>query len=150
YPFADRLYPYALEVIDHLGRFGRTVILSDGDVVFQPRKIQRSGLWDAVEGRVLVFIHKEEALNGVAERFPAECYVMVDDKTWILAAMKEAWGRWLTTILVHQGHYASGAEHFTCRPTPDLSFDRIGDLMHITPALLEAGGEVLAEQEVAP
>ena len=92
YPFANRLYPGALDVIEHLRPWGPTVILSDGDVVFQPRKIQRSGLWEAVEGRVLIYIHKERMLDDVEQRYPARHYVMVDDKLRILAAMKKIWG----------------------------------------------------------
>src|SRR6185503_3098241 len=98
YPFADRLYPGALEALRHLGSLGTTVILSDGDVVFQPRKIERSGLWKAVGGRVLVYIHKEEMLDDVVQRYPAKRYVMVDDKLHILAAMKASWGERLTTV----------------------------------------------------
>lgn len=104
YRFADRVYPGALDAIRHLRAYGLTVILSDGDVVFQPRKIQRSGLWAAVEGRVLVYIHKERMLEDVAERYPAGHYVMVGDKLRILAAMKEIWQGRLTTIFVRQAH----------------------------------------------
>src|SRR5689334_3434007 len=106
YPFAQRLYPRALEAIAHCSRWGPTVILSDGDVVFQPRKVQRSGIWEAVEGRVLIYLHKEEMLAAVQKRYPAEHYVMVDDKLRILDAMKQAWGARLTTIFPRQGHYA--------------------------------------------
>ncbi len=106
YPFASRLYPGSLEVIEHFGKLGPTVILSDGDVVFQPRKIQRSGLWDAVDGRVLIYIHKENMLDDVEQRYPARHYVMVDDKLRILAEMKKVWGNRLTTIFPRQGHYA--------------------------------------------
>jgi len=129
YPFADRLYPQALAAIGHLGRWGSTVILSDGDVVFQPRKIQRSGLWDAVGGRVLVYIHKERMLDDVERRYPARRYVMVDDKLRILAAMKETWGDRLTTVFARQGHYAlDPAISSTCAPA-DLAIERIGDLL---------------------
>src|SRR5204863_5279271 len=103
YPFAERLYPRALDVIAHLGRWGRTVILSDGDVVFQPRKVQRSGLWAAVEGRVLIYIHKEQMLDDVQERYPARHYVMVDDRLHVLAAMKALWRERLTTVSPRQG-----------------------------------------------
>ena len=106
YPFADRLYPRAMEAITQLGRFGPTVILSDGDVVFQPRKLQRSGLWDAVDGRALVYVHKEKVLDAVQRHYPARHYVMVDDKLRILAAMKAIWRERLTTIFARQGHYA--------------------------------------------
>ena len=130
YPFADRLYPGALEAIAHLGRFGPTVILSDGDVVFQPRKIQRSGLWQAVEGRVLVYIHKERMLDDVARRYPARHYVMVDDKLRILAAMKAVWGSRLTTVFPRQGHYALDPQILAAYPPADLALERIGDLIH--------------------
>jgi FMN phosphatase YigB (HAD superfamily) len=129
YPFASRLYPGALDAIRHLRTGGLTVILSDGDVVFQPRKIQRSGLWAAVEGRVLVYIHKERMLNAVAERYPARHYVMVDDKLRILAAMKQAWGDTLTTIFARQGHYALDPNNILAYPAADLTVERIGDLV---------------------
>ncbi|HSS26973.1 MAG TPA: HAD family hydrolase, partial [Usitatibacter sp.] len=130
YPFADRLYPGALEVLRHLGRLGTTVILSDGDVVFQPRKIERSGLWKAVEGRVLVYIHKEEMLDDVVQRYPAKRYVMVDDKLHILAAMKAAWGERLTTVFARQGHYAFDPAIVSKAPPADITVERIGELAH--------------------
>ena len=128
YPFADRLYPGALEALRHLGRLGTTVILSDGDVVFQPRKIERSGLWKAVEGRVLVYIHKEEMLDDVVQRYPAKRYVMVDDKLHILAAMKAAWGDRLTTVFARQGHYAFDPAILSKAPPADITVERIGEL----------------------
>jgi FMN phosphatase YigB (HAD superfamily) len=129
YPFADRLYPQALAAIEHLGRWGPTVILSDGDVVFQPRKIQRSGLWDAVEGRVLIYIHKERMLDDVERRYPAQRYVMVDDKLRVLAAMKKTWGERLTTVFPRQGHYALDPAIVSTCPPADLTIERIGDLL---------------------
>ena len=129
YPFADRLYPRALEVIAHLGRWGPTVILSDGDVVFQPRKVARSGLWNAVEGRVLIYIHKEQMLDDVARRYPARHYVMVDDKLHILAAMKAIWHDRLTTVFPRQGHYAFDPKILSANPAADLTVERIGDLL---------------------
>ena len=131
YPFADRLYPGALEVIAHLGRLGTTVILSDGDVVFQPRKIERSGLWDAVEGRVLVYIHKEKMLEDVARRYPAKRYVMVDDKLHILAAMKAVWGERLTTVFPRQGHYAFDPSIVAKSPPADVTIERIAELAEL-------------------
>jgi FMN phosphatase YigB (HAD superfamily) len=128
YPFATRLYPGALAALERCRRLGPTVILSDGDVVFQPRKIQRSGLWDAVEGRVLIYLHKEKMLDSVARRYPARHYVMVDDKVRILAAMKQAWGSKLTTIFPRQGHYALDAAGVAKYPPPDLTIDSIGAL----------------------
>src|SRR6185503_12481993 len=128
YPFASRLYPHALDVLAHCRRFGPTVILSDGDVVFQPRKVQRSGLWDAVEGRVLIYLHKEKMLDSVARRYPAGHYVMVDDKVRILAAMKQAWGSKLTTIFPRQGHYALDAAEVAKYPAPDLTVEAVGAL----------------------
>ena len=130
YPFADRLYPGALEVIAHLRTWGLTVILSDGDVVFQPRKVQRSGLWDAVEGRVLIYIHKEQMLDDLAQRYPARHYVMVDDKLRILAAMKIVLGDTLTTVFPRQGHYALDAQNLAAYPPADLAIERIGDLLN--------------------
>ncbi len=129
YPFADRLYPDALEVVACLGKLGPTVILSDGDVVFQPRKVQRSGLWDAVGGRVLIYIHKEKMLEQVQRLYPARCYVMVDDKLRILAAMKEVMGDRLVTVFPRQGHYAHDPAAIATYPVADLSVERIGDLL---------------------
>jgi FMN phosphatase YigB (HAD superfamily) len=129
YPFADRLYPRALEVVRHLSSLGRTVILSDGDVVFQPRKVERSGLWDAVEGRVLIYIHKEQMLDAVAEQYPARHYVMIDDKVRILAMMKAIWRDRLTTVFPRQGHYATDIGILAAYPAADVAIDRIGDLM---------------------
>jgi FMN phosphatase YigB (HAD superfamily) len=129
YPFADRLYPHALEVIHHLRPMGLTVILSDGDVVFQPRKVERSGLWDAVEGRVLIYIHKEEMLDAVAAEYPARHYVMIDDKLRVLTAMKNEWRDRLTTVFPRQGRYASDPRLLAAYPSADLAVDRIGDLI---------------------
>lgn len=131
YRFADRLYPQALEVIKHLGQWGKVVILSDGDVVFQPRKVEYSGLWDAVDGRVLIYIHKETMLAEVEQAYPARHYVMVDDKVRILAAMKAGWGDRLTTVFPRQGHYAT-ADDVSSYTVPDLTVERIGDLLDQT------------------
>ena len=128
YPFAGRVYPGALAAIERMSGFGPTVILSDGDVVFQPRKIQRSGLWEAMHGRVLIYIHKEEMLQEVAKLYPAEHYVMVDDKLRILTAMKSQWGARLTTIFPRQGHYALDPKILADFPAADLSIDRIANL----------------------
>jgi FMN phosphatase YigB (HAD superfamily) len=130
YPFADRLYPGALDVIEHLGRWGPTVILSDGDVVFQPRKVQRSGLWEAVEGRVLIYIHKELMLDDIEQRYPARHYVMVDDKLRILAAMKKVLAGRLTTVFPRQGHYALDRHNLVAFPPADLAVGRIGELLN--------------------
>ena len=129
YTFANRLYPQAIAVLRHFGQIGPTVILSDGDVVFQPRKVQRSGLWDAVEGRVLIYVHKEQMLEDVERRYPAHRYVMVDDKLRILAAMKRAWGERLTTVFPRQGHYAHDPRNLVAYPAADVSVDRVGDLL---------------------
>ncbi len=131
YPFANRLYPRALEVLEHCRRFGPTVILSDGDVVFQPRKVRRAGLWDAVEGRVLIYLHKERMLEAVVRRFPASRYVMVDDKLRILTAMKREWGDSLTTIFPRQGHYARDPKEIAAYPAADVTVERIGDLLEV-------------------
>ena len=139
YPFADRLYPGSLDAIGYLRSWGLTVILSDGDVVFQPRKIQRSGLWNAVEGRVLIYIHKEQMLDDVLQRYPAQHYVMVDDKLRILAAMKKIWRDRLTTVFPRQGHYALDPQNIATYPPADITIERIGDLIdYDLPALLDA------------
>lgn len=128
YRFADRLYPGALDVIKHLRQWGKVVILSDGDVVFQPRKVEYSGLWDAVEGNVLIYIHKETMLEQIEVAYPARHYVMIDDKVRILAVMKKGWADRLTTVFPRQGHYAF-ADDVAGYTTPDLAVDRIGDLL---------------------
>jgi FMN phosphatase YigB (HAD superfamily) len=141
YPFADRLYPGALEAIRRLRTLGPVVILSDGDAVFQPRKVVRAGLWDAVEGRVLIYIHKEQMLDDVERKYPADHYVMVDDKLRILAAMKQVRGPRLTTVWVLQGHYAHDPQAVTQYPAPDLRLERIGDLVSVAlPFCGMAGG----------
>jgi FMN phosphatase YigB (HAD superfamily) len=131
YPFASLVYPGALAAVAHLGSLGRPVVLSDGDVVFQPRKIQHSGIWDAVGGRVLIYLHKERVLDHVQKRHPATHYVMVDDKPNILAAMKSVLGAKLTTVFVRQGHYAHAAQSNPASPAPDRVIERIGDLTNL-------------------
>jgi hypothetical protein len=126
YPFANRLFPGSLDAVEHAAKFGQTVILSDGDVVFQPRKVERSGLFDAVERRVLIYIHKEHELDDVERRYPADHYVLVDDKIRILTAVKKIWGERLTTVFPRQGHYALAPE-VASFPPPDITLERIGD-----------------------
>ena len=130
YPFAARIFPGSLEAVAHLSEVGRPVVLSDGDVVFQPRKIQRSGIWDAVDGRVMIYLHKERVLDHMQERFPANHYVMVDDKPNLLAAMKSVLKSKLTTVFVRQGHYALDPEANSVAPAPDMTIEAIGDLIH--------------------
>lgn len=134
YPFAERLYPEALEVLRHASRAARAVILSDGDAVFQPRKVMRSGLWGAVAGQVLIYVHKEQMLADVERLFPARRYVMVDDKLRILAAIKHAWGERVTTVFVRQGHYANEPQNTGRYPAADLSIGRIGELLQQDPS----------------
>ena len=129
YPFAERLFPDALKVIEHVQQWGPAVILSDGDVVFQPLKISRSGLANAVSGRVVIYVHKEQELDDVEQRYPAENYVLVDDKLRILAAVKKFWGSRVTTIFVRQGHYAIDPNIVASYPAADISIGRIGDLL---------------------
>jgi len=132
YPFSALVYPQALAAIAHLESLGVPVVLSDGDVVFQPRKIKRAGVWDAVAGRVLIYLHKERVLDHVQQRYPAAHYVMVDDKPNLLAAMKDVLGAKLTTVFVRQGHYALAAQSNTRLPPPDRVIERIGDLLTFT------------------
>ena len=129
YPFDQRLYPQALEVIAYLREWALPVIISDGDAVYQPRKIHRAGLWDAVDGRVLIYVHKEQRQDEIERRYPAPRYAMVDDKLRILAAMKAHRGERITTIFVRQGHYAHDREALAALPPADLSLERIGDLL---------------------
>ncbi len=138
YPFANRLFPGSLDALEHAARFGKTVILSDGDVVFQPRKVERAGLFDAVEKRVLIYIHKEHELDDVERRYPARHYVLIDDKIRILTAVKKVWGERLTTVFPRQGHYALAPE-VQSFPTPDITLGRIGELCdYDLPQLLAA------------
>ncbi len=130
YPFADRLYPGALDVLKHVQRWGPAVILSDGDAVFQPRKVDRSGLWRAVDGRVLIYVHKECELAYVERLYPADHYVLVDDKLRILAAVKKVWGDRVTTVFAKQGHYAADQKTLTENPPADIEIARIGDLLN--------------------
>jgi len=129
YSFAERLFPDALKVIQHVEQWGPAVILSDGDVVFQPLKVNRSGLANIVCGRVLIYVHKEQELDDVERRYPAEHYVLVDDKLRILAAVKKIWGTRVTTVFVRQGHYATDPKILGSYPPADISIERIGDLL---------------------
>jgi hypothetical protein len=129
YSFADRLYACSMEVIAHLGTWGPTVILSDGDVIFQPHKVERSGLYEAVEGRVLIYIHKEQQLDDVENRYPARHYVLIDDKLRILTAVKKVWGARVTTVFPRQGHYAHDPKELAAYPPADMAIKRIGDLL---------------------
>ena len=131
YPFAGRLFPGALGAIERARTLGPTVILSDGDVVFQPRKVQRSGLWEAVQGRVLIYIHKEHMLAEISRLYPSQHYIMVDDKLRILAAMKQQWGARLTTIFPRQGHYALDPKVVAAYPPADVTVERVGDLVEL-------------------
>jgi FMN phosphatase YigB (HAD superfamily) len=141
YPFANRLFPGSLDVIERLSAWGATVILSDGDVVFQPRKVNRSGLFEAVEGRVLIYIHKEKELDDIEARYPAEHYVLIDDKLRILTAMKKIWQNRLTTVFPRQGHYALDPKALAAYPPADISIERIGNLMEYDLAKLLAAGK---------
>ncbi len=142
YPFADRLFPAALEVLKQLRSLGPTVILSDGDVVFQPRKVEHAGLSDAVDGHVLIYIHKEEALDDVERRYPAEHYVLVDDKLRILTAAKQIWGERVTTVFPRQGIFAHDPNVVGAFPPADVTIERIGDLLdHDLPSLFPASSQ---------
>jgi FMN phosphatase YigB (HAD superfamily) len=136
YPFANRLYPESLDVIERLKELGQVAILSDGDVVFQPRKVDRSGLTAAVEDNVLIYVHKEHELDDVETRFPASHYVVVDDKLRILAAIKRVWGDRVTTVFPRQGHYAYDPAILAAEPPADITVARIGDLLRIEPEAL--------------
>lgn len=135
YPFANRLFPNSLDVIEKCRTLGQVVILTDGDVVFQPRKIERSGLFEAVDGNILVYIHKEHELADVERRYPAERYVLVDDKLRILTAIKKAWGPRVFTVFPRQGHYALDETETAKYPPADLTINRIGDLLDTDPTL---------------
>lgn len=138
YPFANRLFPNSLDVLEHCKQFGKVMILSDGDVVFQPRKIERSGLLEAVERNVLIYIHKETELLDVERRYPAEHYVLIDDKLRILSAIKEIWREKVTTVFPRQGHYAFDEKEIAKYPAADVTIERIGDLMNFDEKQLNA------------
>ena len=129
YPFADRLYPGALDAVKHVQQWGTPVILSDGDAVFQPRKVERSGLWHAFDGRILIYIHKEQELDDVERLYPARHYVLIDDKLRILTAVKEIWGERVTTVFPKQGHYAFDSKALAEYPPADIELAKIGDLL---------------------
>ncbi|MFY9643648.1 MAG: HAD family hydrolase [Terriglobales bacterium] len=128
YPFANRLFPESIDAVSYAKQLGQAVILSDGDVVFQPRKIDRSGLYEYFEGQVLIYIHKELELDDVEAKYPAAHYVMIDDKVRILSAIKEHWGARVTTVFPRQGHYALNASDVAKYPKPDITLERIGEL----------------------
>ena len=149
YPFAERRYPRALEVLKRLRSLGPTVILSDGDVVFQPRKVEHAGLSEAVDGQVLIYIHKEESLDDVERRYPAEHYVLVDDKLRILSAIKQVWGERVTTVFPRQGQYAHDAKVISALPPADVTIERIGDLLNYDlPRLRTAATPLASSQKV--
>jgi len=129
YPFANRLFPNSLDAIEHARNMGKAIILSDGDVVFQPHKIYRSGIYDAIDGEVLIYIHKETELDDVAQRYPADHYVLVDDKVRILAEVKRQWGTRVTTVFPRQGHYANDPKEVAKYPAPDFTIERIGEFL---------------------
>jgi FMN phosphatase YigB (HAD superfamily) len=137
YSFADRLYPGALDVVGHVRQWGRPVVLSDGDAVFQPRKVERSGLWKAFEGDILIYIHKEEELADVERMYPAKRYVLIDDKLRILAAVKAIWADRVTTVFPRQGHYANDPKALAAYAAADVEVERIGDLMALGRAAFE-------------
>ncbi len=131
YPFATRLYPDSLDAVEHVKQWGDAVILSDGDVVFQPLKVERSGIFEAVDGKVLIYVHKERELDDVQQRFPADHYVLIDDKIRILTAVKQVWKERVTTVFPKQGHYALDAKLVASFPPADISLNRIGELLNV-------------------
>jgi FMN phosphatase YigB (HAD superfamily) len=140
YPFANRLFPQSLDVVDRARTWGPVAVLSDGDVVFQPRKISRSGLLDSVRGNVLIYVHKEQELDDVERRYPAERYIFVDDKLWLLDAFKRHWKGRVTTVWPKQGHYITD-KRVSDLPAPDVTVERIGELLNWElPALVRAAG----------
>src|SRR5204862_7348598 len=146
YPFANRLYPESLDVIDWLKALGPVVILSDGDVVFQPRKVDRSGLGEAVDGNVLIYVHKEKELDDVEQRYPADHYVLIDDKLRILSMVKKVWGSRVTTVFPRQGHYAFDPQILSSYPPADVAIGRIGDLLNFGLQALLAAADAGADQ----
>jgi FMN phosphatase YigB (HAD superfamily) len=160
YPFAERLYPRALEVLAHLRACAPTVIFTEGDLVFQPRKLRSAGIWDAAGGQAIVCLHKTFALTLLHRRYPAAHYFMIDDKPALLAAMKRLLGTALTTVLVHQGQYAressAGFQERrvpplpSTRPRPDLEIERIADLLGRDPTRWGPSAPTTRGQNLAP
>jgi FMN phosphatase YigB (HAD superfamily) len=150
YPFADRLFPRALDVLEHLRCLGPTVILSDGDVVFQPRKVERAGIAEAVDRHVLIYIHKEEALGDIERRCPARHYVLIDDKLRILGAVKRVWRDRVTTVFVRQGSYAHDDKVIGVQPPADVTIERIGDIFDRDQLLLHPLSHSLPQGQVMP
>jgi len=142
YPFANRLFPNSIDAVEHVAQWGRAVILSDGDVVFQPHKVYRSGLYEIFESNVLIYVHKEQELADVEQRFPAEHYVVVDDKLRILDAIKQIWKERVTTVFVRQGHYAHDPKVLAQHAPADISIERIGDLLEYDLGSLRAASQV--------
>jgi hypothetical protein len=138
YHFANRLFPCSLDVVERFKQYGEAAILSDGDMIFQPLKVERSGLREAVDGKVMIYIHKEQELDDVEARYPADHYVLIDDKVRILDAVKKAWGARVTTVFPRQGHYAADAKEVAKYPTPDVTVDRIDQLLEYDLARLRA------------
>jgi len=130
YPFATRLYPDSLDAVEHVKQWGKAVVLSDGDVVFQPNKVESSGIGEQVDGNVLIYIHKEQELDDVECRYPADHYVLIDDKLRILTAVKKIWGAKVTTVFPQQGHYANDPQVLATYPPADISIARIGELLN--------------------
>ena len=139
YPFATRLYPDSLDAVEHVKQWGKAVVLSDGDVVFQPLKIERAGIFESVEGNVLIYVHKEQELEDVEHRFPADHYVLIDDKLRILSAVKKIWGNKVTTVFPRQGHYAHDPTVLSTFPPADITINRIGELLEFDQERLVAG-----------
>jgi len=152
YPFGSRLYPHALDVIAQLRSWGPTVLVTDGDVILQPRKVQQSGLWKAVDGQVLIYIHKQRELRDIQMRYPADHYVLIDDKLTILMSVKRAWGSRVTTVFPRQGQYAHDPGLVASNPSPDLTIESIADLLgYDLPTLVSADlGRCPSEQKVLP
>ena len=144
YPFANRLFPESVDAVEHVAQWGRVAILSDGDVVFQPHKIYRSGLYETFNGNVLIYVHKEQELQDVERRYPAGHYVVVDDKLRILNAIKQIWKSRVTTVFVRQGHYAYDPKILAQYAPADINIDRIGNLLEYDLASLSASGGICA------
>jgi FMN phosphatase YigB (HAD superfamily) len=148
YPFANRLYPGALDVLERFRAWGRTVILTDGDMVFQPRKIQRSGIFETVEGDVLIYVHKEESVQDIEQKYPAERYVLVDDKLRILTAVKKIWRNRVTTVFPRQGQFAHDPTALATYPAADITVERISDLLSYNLSDLITDRRVVGEQSI--
>ncbi|WP_158744178.1 HAD family hydrolase [Acidisphaera sp. L21] len=129
FPYATLLYPGALELIAALRKLGRVVALTDGDAVFQPRKLQGAGLIEPLDRHIMICVHKEAEVAEIERRYPAERYVVIDDKIRLLTAFKKVWGNKVMTVFPRQGQFGLDTKVIAANPPADIDVDRIAQLL---------------------